>query len=262
MRRLSLKIHGKMVKYGLLTALIPFLVRGAGALEIPLKSSAGGGISVGYVDMETVFQEYPETKKAKNEYYTELAKRRDDLAKKEQTLTALRQQIAVLQGTLMESGSPAVPAAPPVPPAAVPPDPMTIPSLSSLTAGPDGNSALNLSPPDPAAQGQETAPLSVSSASVAAANASVLDRRRDLVQKEQELEQARIDAAKAVKDLEETRSLQILGKLYNAMVQLAEENNISLIVDKSSILYGQQAIDLTDKLSRRIRGLPDTDEPF
>ena len=45
-----------------------------------------------------------------------------------------------------------------------------------------------------------------------------------------------------------------------ALVQLAEENNISLVVDKSSILYGQAAIDLTAKLRRRVRGLPDVKE--
>lgn len=244
MRHLSLKILGKMLKYGLLIAIFLPLSHRVGALEIPLKSAAGGGISVGYVDMESVFQEYPETKKAKNEYYIELAKRREDLTKKEQELTALRQQIAVLQGTLSESSVVPVPTSNLSDPA----------SIAPSETSPTGTDATSNGAPGP------VAPPAVSSTSVAAANASVLDRKRELTQKEQQLEQARIEAAKAVKDLEETRSLQILGKLYNAMVQLAEENNISLIVDKSSILYGQQAIDLTEKLSRRIRGLPDSDE--
>jgi len=33
------------------------------------------------------------------------------------------------------------------------------------------------------------------------------------------------------------------------------------VVDKSAILYGQNAIDLTEPLARRLRGLPDDGKP-
>jgi Skp family chaperone for outer membrane proteins len=217
----------KMLKYCSVFLGCLFLSCAVRSLEIPLKQSAGGGVTVGYVDMEAVFQEYPETKKAKNEYYTELTKRREVLSQKERELADLRQQLAVLRGTLSESSSSAPPAGQ-----------GTGSSVSTATT---------------------SAAMMASTSSVASVNATILDRERVLSQKEAELEQARIEAAKAVKDLEESRSLQILGKLYNALVQLADENNISLIVDKSSILYGHQAIDLTEKLRRRIRGLPDAD---
>ena len=51
------------------------------ALEIPLTRGSGeSGTTVGVVDMEAVFQAYPETQKAKRQYFNELARRRQDLA--------------------------------------------------------------------------------------------------------------------------------------------------------------------------------------
>lgn len=208
-----------MVKYIFL-----FLVGGMAfspirALEIPLEKGAGRGSGVGYVDMELIFQEYPETQKAKKEYFAELTKRREALAQREEELATLRQQLGVLRlelGKMNEAGAPSA-------------------ETSTDTA---------------------QAPA-VSTVSVSAVRDTILEREKGLAEKEAGLEQARAEAAKAVKDLEERRSLQIFGKLYSALVQLAEENNVSLVVDRASILYGQAAVDLTDKLSRRVRGLPD-----
>ncbi|HMU96068.1 MAG TPA: OmpH family outer membrane protein [Elusimicrobiota bacterium] len=185
-----------------------------GALEIPLKRGANQATRVGFVDMDKIFREYPETQKARAEYYKALEKRRSELAAREK-------ELAALDG----------PAPPPVISTglfALPPD------LMSPTAS-TGPAAIPA--PDP--------------------------EEREAVRREKQAEiaEARAAAARELKELEEKKSVQILGSLYKTLVQLAQEKGVDLVVDKSAILYGQNAIDLTEPLARRLRGLPDDGKP-
>jgi Skp family chaperone for outer membrane proteins len=228
------------------------------ALEIPLKQraeTAGGGAVVAFVDMETIFQEYPETQKAKAEYFVELSNRRQSLADLEKELADLREQLTVLRTTLHEmeeglktapaaaSGAAATPAAPDTPAAAPGGEAWISDSTAAATSQ--------------AAPGSLTQDLGVSPGSVSAVNESLLQREKTLAEKEKALDEARATAVKDLKQLEEKRSMQIMGKLYNALVQLADEQGITLVVDKRSILYGTGTLDLTERLRRRVRGLPD-----
>jgi Skp family chaperone for outer membrane proteins len=196
----------------------------AHAMEIPVTRGSGHeGVSVGYVDMEKIYEEYPETHKAKKDFYTELAKRRRILADKEKEMADLRERLSVLRSSLEEV---------------------------------DGSSTSVVS---------SSKTVAVSSAPVItpevleATRSSLVQQEQLLKEHEVELEKDRQDALEEFKQLEERKALQVLGKLYKALVQLAEEKGIDLVVDKSSILYGQHAFDLTEKLSRRVRGLPDDD---
>jgi Skp family chaperone for outer membrane proteins len=45
--------------------------------------------------------------------------------------------------------------------------------------------------------------------------------------------------------------------LHKALVDVATERGVAVVVDKSSILYGENAVDLTEALHRKVRGLPD-----
>lgn len=235
-------IERPMCRFSRLVALLSWFLAGTGvaaALEIPLKQQSGGGqgasAAIGFVDMESVFQEFPETQKAKTEYYKELNARREALTQREKELSDLKEQLAVLRSTVEEAAKQPAPA-----------DAAVAPSTDTADAGP-------AAPEADAAAGMNPAAL-------AAIQQSVRQREEILAEKEVSLEQARKEAADALKLLEERRSLQIFGKLYTALVQIADEEGIGLVVDKSSILYGQKAQDLTEKLRRRVRGLPPEEE--
>jgi Skp family chaperone for outer membrane proteins len=264
---------------GLLCAALLWGAAGrAAALEIPLTRGADsgrGGTSVGYVDMDSVFQEYPETLKAKNEYYEELGRRREFLKTKEEELGDLKEQLAVLRAALKDLAGPAGGPVPPVdgatPPGAADDFAAAVESGAGATTAPapslDGSPVPPIEPSPPTGEGAPVPPgedaafgTDASPVPLGAADASLLQREQLLAVKEAELERARADAARELKTLEERRTLQIMGKLYHALVQIAEERGISLVVDKSSILYGHEAVDLTESLRRRVRGLPDTDD--
>lgn len=78
--------------------------------------------------------------------------------------------------------------------------------------------------------------------------------QKELEEKQAEYEDIRKQAANDLATFESQQSQMILGKIYQALKELANEQQISVVVDKSSVLYGDATIDLTQKLQERVRG--------
>jgi len=57
-------------------------------------------------------------------------------------------------------------------------------------------------------------------------------------------------------EIESRRSEILLGKIYKAVREVARESGVSVVVDKSQILYGQGSVDLTDTVIKRLEGSP------
>ncbi|MBL8023503.1 MAG: OmpH family outer membrane protein [Elusimicrobia bacterium] len=192
-------------------------------VEIPLHRGAGtGGTSVGYVDMEQVFRDYPETIKAREDYQKEVLRHKTELAARETALDEFKHGIDLSSG---ES-----------------PSPFSL-DVSSISQG-------------------SADTVRVSTATGGASSSAVpADRKLPppelILKRTEELEKARATSAQTLRAFEAERSKKILGRLYKALVQLADEKGIRLVVDKSAILYGEDTIDLTEALHRRVRGLPE-----
>jgi|GEM_PF-663832 len=54
-------------------------------------------------------------------------------------------------------------------------------------------------------------------------------------------------------DYENRKNKLILGTIYKALKEVSEEEEISVVVDKKSILYGQKPVDLTDRVIDRLK---------
>ena len=67
------------------------------ALELSLEENRGESGSVGYIDIEKVFKEYPETKRAKDAFKTELERKEKTLLDRKKAIFALRGDIARLK---------------------------------------------------------------------------------------------------------------------------------------------------------------------
>ena len=83
-------------------------------LEIPLAGATAGSDAtrngaIGYVDMDKIFQIYPQTQAAKEDYSKQLAKKRTLLAEKEAALTEIQSRAAVLESTLKQGAPPSAP---------------------------------------------------------------------------------------------------------------------------------------------------------
>ncbi len=201
--------------------LFPF--RPTGALDIPLSGggpSGEGGAKIGYVDMDRIFQIYPQTLAAKEDYAKQLQKKRQQLAEKEEELANIKSRISVLESTLKTMGA-APTAAPDVP----------ADSTGTVDAP---------IPPVPAAGGQDSQALT--------------NMKIELVDKQVEYEELRKQSADDLAAFQNRQSQIILGKIYQALRDLVAEEQITLVVDKSSILYGSADVDLTERLQQRERG--------
>ncbi len=208
------------------------------ALEIPLERGASKsshrGVTLGFVDMERIYKDFPETKQAQKDYQDQADKLKQALSDKEAELSDLREQLSVLKAAAEET-----------PPAAADVSASSAPAVSSSTA------AVKISSATLVGRTPDT---------LTAITGSLSEKERVLAQEEDALARSRKEAAVALAEFERQRAAQIFGKLYKSLVQLADEKGIDMIVDKQSLLYGQQALDLTDLLSRRVRGLPDAEE--
>ena len=103
------------------------------------------------------------------------------------------------------------------------------------------------------AQSTSAAP-DASSNNTASASQSLGKMKQELETHKTELEELSKQATSDLAAFESQQSQLILGKIYQALRDVAIEAQVSVVVDKSSILYGDATIDLTEKLQERVRG--------
>lgn len=246
----------------------------AAAIELSLEENKAERGGVGFVDMQRLFREYPETARAKEQFEAEVGTRRLEVQRKKAEIADLQAELARLTVERERLLSEALTEPPPQ--AGEPPETST-PASPGLIATLPGIQTSTESVPTPMTVSTEpaTAPMEVSTeaagaqppaapASAAAQAASAAQRAKDMegqiAVKQQEID----DLKKAFKefqsgvekqllDLEKRRVQILLGRIYDVVQQVAKEEGVGIVVDKTSILYGQQAVDLTDKLVERLK---------
>ena len=90
------------------------------------------------------------------------------------------------------------------------------------------------------------------STSVPEIDAAITKKEADLKAKEEELQTFQRMAEKELLEYESHKSEILLGRIYVALKELAVKEAVSVIVDKRNILFGQNAVDLTDKLLKKL----------
>ncbi|MDD5628838.1 MAG: OmpH family outer membrane protein [Elusimicrobia bacterium] len=250
------------------------------AIELSLEENKAERGNIGFVDTQRLFQLFPETRKAKENFEEAVRLAEDQINQRKAEILRLRKELDSLKverEALARSTPTPVAAAPAVSTAAV-----EVPAVAALrpstaaaalplvinlpgaTAGP-----VVIAPPasvlpviavavsTPAVP----APVAVSSAAAPALPdaLAVLDER--IAQKTQELERKRAQAReeqeaaeKNLLDLESRKSEILLGKIYKAVQEVARREGISVVVDKTGILYGHNAVDLTEKVLKHLKG--------
>jgi Skp family chaperone for outer membrane proteins len=208
-----MKNLGKLFKYLCLGFLLNLVPINTNALEVALSGEFKdtGGQKFGVVDMQKIYQLYPQTLNAKDDYLKKLDEKKSFLSKKQQELDKIRNQIAVLETTFK-----------------------------------------SLSPADVVASSGSASVPKVSTDTLS--NKSLPELKSDLETKQTEYAEARKLAEDDLKAFEKQQSQFILGNLYKSLKELADEEQVAIVVDKSSVLYGSSAIDLTDKLLNKVRG--------
>lgn len=217
------------------------------AVEISLDNFAvqgnKGSNTVGYVDIEKVFAAHPLTKRLQDEFNAEVEKKKASVSDQQAAIEGMKQVVKSSSTMIMQ---------------------MKV-ELEQMKQ--NMNSPVAQQPP--VAEGT-AAPVAVSTeaAKPAVDAAAVAAKERDIKAGETELESIKTLIAKREKDLcdytdqckrditelESKQTNAVLQDIYGILEKITEENNLSMIMDKSNVLYGQPGEDYTDKVLERLQG--------
>jgi Skp family chaperone for outer membrane proteins len=316
----------------LLFASFPSTVK---ALEVSLEENRADRGSIGYVDLQRVFQRFPEVQKAKQSFQEIIRQAEDQVNLRKAEVFAVRAEVSKLEIELdllkktpifVPEQTPAEAAAlqassATVSTAAVSGSTQTAPALSTaslqsltlnlpgMTTGPvmieppSGKSASQAppqastqtaaAPPVAAAVSASTGPASMPAAAglaraedeqkaaearrqtqaraqaaelaTAAARArdtrlrelqaSISSKRKDLADKEEAYKKYQAQVENNLLELEGRRTEILLGKIYTIIQEVAHENGVGVVIDKSQILFGQHTVDITDKVIKKMEGI-------
>ncbi|OGS04616.1 MAG: hypothetical protein A3G41_02060 [Elusimicrobia bacterium RIFCSPLOWO2_12_FULL_59_9] len=278
----------------------------ARALELELREARGERGTIGYIDMEQVFKEFPKTREAKEAFDLEVKKTKEELQKKRVEVSKLRSQIGELEAELepqkeklkdLKSSLAAKTIVAQIARGSLRNVPQKLAEAETVQTqaeseadrqaaqkeaegirqgAEDEISKIIAEVPETAAEPQSGRPEPAASVKTSSSTAGLEDLRQQVqttsstvqsLEMQLALKRSGLEVkaaalaefqAKIKEDLEglEKRKIQIvLGKIYQIVREIAEEEGISVVVDKNAILYGQEAVDLTEKTLAKIKEL-------
>lgn len=230
------------------------------AMEIPLEGFGKAAV-VAYVNMHKVFEAFPETEKARADLNLIIAEKQQDITAKKEEISTLKAQIDFLKkqmGAVNPSTAPKAISESPKP--ALAPDSVT--SLTSLTL-PEGSPLKFLFSPPAESTSTAQDPNKVSYSTFAASapqilpgipspGPSLMGKEAELSKKESELEVFIGLAEQEIRNMEEGKSMTVMARIYRTLEDISNRQGYSVVLDKSDILYGESAIDITDQLIQKL----------
>lgn len=277
---------GPLALAGALCLLRPAPAR---AMEIPLEGF-GKSTKVAYVNMHKIFEAFPETEKARAELAAMIDEKKAEITAKKEEIAQLKGQIQFLKRQMFAvepSTQPKTPEPRKEPqkdqaqePSYNPLKEMSYDQMSSgdrpAPAAPQSETGLVLpegsplgflfSPPSESTAAAETSTATAVSpfATKISTDAPLIlpgipspapqlgEKEALLSRKEADLEAFVGVAEQEIKQMEEGRTMTLLARIYKGVEEIAGKEGYSVIVDKSSILYGETAIDITEQVLYRL----------
>lgn len=218
-------------------------------IRIPLEGGTAthgateGTMRIGVVDIEMIFREFPETKRGQKELENELKGAQEQIEVKKKEIEELQKEVDEMHAVEDKTGN--------------------LPGMK-LSRDATGQAGVEVSTSTGAALDVEARE----------SGQEFLKDKKDTKKKEDQkgfeklykskkelLQKKKDELGKFIKEseanllaMEERRSREILGKLYRVLEKIAREESLDIILDKNYVLYGQPAIDVTEKLKKRLAG--------
>jgi hypothetical protein len=101
----------------------------------------------------------------------------------------------------------------------------------------------------------QVAAVVVANPVLAELDAKIALKFRELSQKETDFKEFQNVQEKSLLDLESRKTEILMGNIYKAIQEVAHLEGVSVVEDKSAILLGNPAVDLTDKVIKYLQGL-------
>ncbi len=171
---------------------------------------------------------------------------------------------AALPGLPAAGGPLAAPAVSSAPPTAVVAR-STSPAQMTAAAQPPAAAAVALSSttrsgpppaaPAPSAPAVAPGPPSLAMRALDLDN-KIIALQAEILSKEQALATERNTTDRGLVSIEGRKTDRVLANIYRAITSVAQEEGISIVIDRASILYGHQGVDLTEKVLHYLRSSP------
>lgn len=219
------------------------------AIELSLEENRAERGSVGFVDMHKLFSASPDAARAKEGFAEIVRQAQDRVNLKKTEVLKLRHGLedAKIERDLIAKSTTSPTVVPQPPPAdSADIDQTRVLALPGMTA----STAPVPSPSTAAPQG-----LSIAQ-QLLEWDGRISGLQADLDLKEAELQREQQDADRGLLDVEGRQTDQVLARLYRAVSEVARREGVSVVIDKTTILYGHPAVDLTDKVLKYLKGSP------
>ncbi len=245
--------------------------RWAGGIELSLEENRAQRGNIGFVDMQRVFKLYPETLRAKETFEDAVRQAEDQVNLRKAEIIRRKGEVERLRNE-REALARAIPPEPPPAPA-----PSTAPYREAAIVGstsvvtellpglPLGTtlaaavaetppSAMGPTPPEGSRSPHPEGAPPPGKTELAELDSKLARLSEDLKVQEGSLKDHQDAAEKNLLDLESRKTEILLGKIHRVIQDIARREGISVVVDKNNILYGHDAVDLTEKVLQTLKG--------
>lgn len=229
------------------------------AVEVSLEENRAERGNIGFVDMQKLFKLFPETQKAKQNFEDVLRQAEEQVNLRKAELIGLRAEISRLkmEKELVEKITPPAPKKTEKKKEEPKPEPQaastTTVAGSTATAAAEGPQMLQL----PGMSAETSTPVTQPRihSTLEEFEHKIAEKQKTLETKEKEFKTYQAQVEKNLLELESRRTEILLGKIYGVVQDVARQEGVSVVVDKSQILFGHKAVDLTDKVVAKLKTL-------
>ena len=230
-------------------ACVPFAAAVQIQLDAVQNADNKAGMNVGYVEVNVLFEEHPMTARLKEEFLKEAEKRRQIDKEEYIKLKALENVFVSTTTEIRELR-------------------LDIENIKKNQNQPQilpQNPSVQVSTTNP----KSVQPTTISAPAVTTAPETQIKAKEELIAgKEKALEAVKIDIEKKKLEIlrlkkkhkEELEKLEnkedelVMADLDQVIGEVAKDENLTVILDKSNVLYGNSVKDVTDKVRQRLRG--------
>ena len=223
--------------YTLITIFLFVLSQSLFSIEIPTKDIAV--IRIGIIDMDKILNEYPLTQKLQQDIDALKQNKMSEIASVEKEIEdLLKQKIAI--NTEIEQLNTQL-------------SQISI-SSSSITISTSEfiSSTTDVIQSSPTFTFQ-TEQVEQIKKSIESKQKNLQQIEQEIVSKRQIVKQKQTDLESEIQKIKQKTESEIYAELYKIIKQVAQQEELNVVIDKSGILYGEAQIDITEKVLKKIK---------
>lgn len=193
-------------------------------------------LRVGVVDMDKILQEHPITEKVQQEIsllkhnrdaeIASIEKELEDLIKQKLTIVT---EIEQLESQLNQLS-------------------VSTPTTETITTSDTEKPVSSIQTTEPVSQQIEQIKSNIETKKK---NLEQIDQT--ITDKKQQVKQKRDELNVEIEKIKQKTEMQLYAELYQIIQQIAQQENLNIIIDKSGILYGESNIDITEKVLKKLK---------